>query len=216
MIFRNGYISGFIDSLIDSLETPGHSSYLTSAISMLDYSIEQHPTFDPTLKISVPLCFIYLDNEIVGQNEDNSNENQLIINEANAYDFSLVLLDKFNNAASDLGVEFILASKAKMDEDNLNYPGTIIHDMSAETVTKSYIGQLPEGGYGEIQEVQYYKDHGIAAASQSLTANELNGISQTTIDSITTYYADINVFRVVLCNKLNTEIIMVFFLIMYL
>lgn len=207
MIFRNGYISGFIDSLLDSLEITQQYNTIVNSTNLLNFTIDDTSSFNSNLVISLPLCFIYLENPTINQNENNTGSNMLSIEEANAYAYSLVLLDKFNQAASDLGVTFILASKAKADEDPLNYPGTIVHDMSAEYSIKSYIGPLEGGGFGDIEEYQYYKDHGIAAASyDNLLQNELDGVSKDTIDNIVKYYVSNNsVFTVVLCNKLNLE-----------
>lgn len=207
MIFKNGYISGFIDSLINSLEITEQRNAIVDRVNLLNLGISSSSTLSSE-NISIPLCFMYLSSDDTTVSAGFESHNKVVIEEASAYNFSLVLLDKFNQAASDLGVTFILASRVKEGEDFLTYPGTIVHDMSEYSAIKSYIGPLEGGGYGQIQEEQFYKDYGIAAATydNSMTS-ELKGISRSTIDGIVSDNIDNNnVFTVVLCNKLNIEI----------
>ncbi len=211
MIFRNGHISGFIDSLIDSLQISEQHEAIVNYCNLLDLSIGNSPNLTDT-NIFIPLCFVYLSTPNSNVTEGFDAANQITIEEVNAYNFSLVLLEKFNQAASDLGVTFILASKASQDESPLNYPGTIVYNMnesSGQIALKTYIGPLESGGFGEITEIQYYKDYGISAAAyDNAMQNELKGISKNAIDDILTNAIGIehnNIFTVVLCNRLNTE-----------
>ena len=206
MIFKNGYISGFIDSLIDSLMKIQQRNAIVNKVNLLDAGISNFPILNEST-ISIPLCFMYLSSNDGTVSAGIESSNQVVIEEASAYNFSLVLLDKFNQAASDLGITFILASTVKEGEDPLTYPGTIVFDMSEYSAIKSYIGPLEGGGYGEIEEEQYYKDYGIAAATYDNTmSSELKGISRGIIDNIVSDNIDNNnVFTVVLCNRLNIE-----------
>lgn len=210
MIFRNGHISGFIDSLIDSLLISEQHDAIVNKCNLLDASISNSSELSNT-NISIPLCFVYLATPNANQTEGFDGTNQITIEESSAYNFSLTLLEKFNQAALDLGVTFILASKIQTDVD-LNYPGTVVYNMSdspASVTIKTYIGPLEGGGFGEISEAQYYKDYGIAAANyDTLMQNNLKGINKSAVDDILSNDIGIdnnNIFTVVLCNRLNTE-----------